>query len=73
MPQVMHMRSQQYGPLYKETIGNMTSVVITNLDEYAKVVHADGRFPIRPPFMPILHYEKKKKIVLLAANRLASE
>jgi hypothetical protein len=74
MRQAMQLRAKQYGPIYRETIGTVTSVVITDLDEYAKIIHADGRFPNRLPLMPFLHYEQtKKKTIFGAGSRLASE
>ena len=49
-------RSEQYGPIYKETFGDISTVVISDLDEYDKVIAVDGRYPNRIELEPIVHY-----------------
>jgi len=65
----MKQRSEQYGPVYKETIGPFCSVVVSDLDEYAKVIAVDGRYPQRVEFEPIVHYLKKHGKVLSISHR----
>ena len=62
------MRSRQYGPIYKETIGNLTSVIISDLDEYAKVIHVDGRYPNRIEMEPLAHYRRKRNMGFSTAD-----
>ena len=66
--QVMDSRSKEYGPIYKETIGNLTSVIISDLDEYSKVIHVDGKFPNRIEMEPLAHYRRKRKMGLGTVN-----
>jgi len=54
--QVYKQRSEQYGPIYKETFGDISTVVISDLDEYDKVIAVDGRYPNRIELEPIVHY-----------------
>jgi hypothetical protein len=65
------MRSKQYGPIYKETFGNVSSVVISDLDEYAKVVQVDGRYPNRIEMEPLAYYRRKRNMGLGTVNGFA--
>ena len=67
--QVMKQRSEQYGAVYKETIGPFSSVIISDLDEYAKVVAVDGRHPHRTEMEPYAHYARKRGFVIGIVNR----
>ena len=40
--EVYKQRSEQYGPIYKETFGDISTVVISDLDEYDKVIVRQG-------------------------------
>ena len=66
--QVMKMRSEQYGPVYRERIGHLNSVVITDLEEYNKVIQNEGRCPVRAELAPLAHYRKKKGMSLGTVN-----
>ena len=70
--QVMKQRSEQYGPVYKEAIGPFCSVVISDLEEYAKVIAVDGRYPCRTEMEPYAHYLRKRGMVIGIVNRCAS-
>jgi len=65
---VYKQRSEEYGPIYKETFGDISTVVISDLDEYDKVIAVDGRYPNRIELMPIVHYRKKRDMGLGTVN-----
>jgi len=67
--QAMRQRSEMYGPVYKESIGSFCSVVISDLDEYAKVIAVDGRYPNRTEMEPYAHYLRKRGKVIGIVNR----
>ena len=50
-----------YGPVYREKIVHVNSVIVTDPVEYAKVIHREGRFPVRARIDFIDHYLKIKK------------
>ena len=66
--QVYKQRSEQYGPIYKETFGDISTVVISDLDEYDKVIAVDGRYPNRFELQPIVHYRNKRRMGLGIVN-----
>ena len=66
--QVYKQRSEEYGPIYKETFGAISTVVISDLDEYDKVIAVDGRYPNRIELMPVVHYRKKRGMGLGTVN-----
>jgi len=65
----MKERSEQYGPVYKEAIGPFSSVVISDLEEYAKVIAVDGRHPHRTEMEPYAHFLNKRGMVIGVVNR----
>jgi len=65
---VYKQRSEEYGPIYKETFGDISTVVISDLDEYDKVIAVDGRYPNRIEMMPIVHYRRKRGMGLGTVN-----
>ena len=67
--QVMQMRAKEFGPIYKEQIGGWFAVVISDLDEYSKVIKADGRYPKRREVDPLVYYLKRKGMSLGIVNR----
>ena len=69
----MKQRSEYYGPVYKEAIGPFCSVVISDLDEYAKVIAVDGRYPNRTEMEPYAHYLRKRGMVIGIVNRCCIE
>jgi len=68
--QVFKQRSEEYGPIYKERFGDMSTIVISDLDEYDKVIAVDGRYPNRLEMMPIVHYRRKHGMGLGTVNGL---
>jgi len=66
--QVFKQRSEQYGPIYKETFGNISTIVISDLDEYDKVIAVDGRYPNRYEMQPITYYRTKRGMGLGIVN-----
>ena len=66
--QVLKQRSEEYGPIYKEKFGNINIVVISDLDEYDKVIAVDGRYPNRYEMMPTVHYRRKRGMGLGIVN-----
>jgi len=65
---VFKQRAEQYGPIYKETFGDISTIVISDLDEYDKVIAVDGRFPNRMEMMPVVHYRRKRGMDLGTIN-----
>ena len=65
----MKQRSEQYGPVYKEAIGPFCSVIISDLEEYAKVIAVDGPYPNRTELEPYAHYLRKRGMVIGIVNR----
>ena len=70
--QVYKQRSEEYGPIYKETFGVISTIVISDLDEYEKVIAVDGRYPNRIELMPIVHYRRKRGMSLGIVNGLST-
>lgn len=68
MTQVMEMRAKAHGSIYKENIGVMTSVVVSDPSEYAKVMRGEGRCPHRIELDPMVHYRMKRGMSLGAIN-----
>ena len=66
--QVFKQRSEEYGPIYKETFGAISTIVISDLDEYDKVIAVDGRYPNRMEMVPIAHYRTKRGMNLGTVN-----
>lgn len=52
-------RALQYGPIFQEKIMNERMIVISDPEEYRKVIHADGPTPTRCPLPPMVHHQKK--------------
>lgn len=65
---VMQKRSSVYGPIYREQIGHLKSVVISDPEEYAKVIHVDGKYPNRIEMEPIAYYRRKRGMGLGTVN-----
>ncbi len=64
----MEARAQEFGPVYREQIGNRLSVIITDPMEYAKVIRADGKYPHRIEMEPMKHYRIKRGLSLGTVN-----
>jgi hypothetical protein len=60
--QAYRIRALQYGPIYKETIANQSTVVVSDPAEYNKIVRTDGRYPRRSVMEPWFYYREQKKL-----------
>ncbi|GFN88099.1 cytochrome p450 10 [Plakobranchus ocellatus] len=56
MFEVQKQRSEEFGPIYKEQIGNFRTVIVSSPWEYKKLMRAEGKYPNRKPMDPISHY-----------------
>ncbi|KAK7488462.1 hypothetical protein BaRGS_00020247 [Batillaria attramentaria] len=68
MFEAYRQRSLQYGPLYKEQIGPIQTVVVSDPTEYSKVLRAEGRHPVRREMEPMVYYRQQKGIDLGLVN-----
>ncbi|KAJ8305530.1 hypothetical protein KUTeg_016075 [Tegillarca granosa] len=68
MFEVYRQRSLEFGPIYKEKIATISSVVISDPEEYSKVIRAEGKFPNRREMEPMAYYRQKKGITLGLVN-----
>lgn len=64
----MQTRSAEFGPVYKEKIGFLRSVVVSDPLEYTKVIRADGKYPHRIELDPMVHYRKLRNMSLGTVN-----
>ncbi|RDD36293.1 Cytochrome P450 10 [Trichoplax sp. H2] len=55
-------RRQEYGPIYKETIGNNQIVAVSTSEDAEKVLRAEGKYPNRNPIAPLVEYRKKRSL-----------
>ncbi|EDV18925.1 uncharacterized protein TRIADDRAFT_34441 [Trichoplax adhaerens] len=55
-------RRQEYGPIYKETIGNNQIVAVSTSEDAEKVLRAEGKYPNRNPIAPLVEYRKKRNL-----------
>ncbi|EDV28484.1 uncharacterized protein TRIADDRAFT_51438 [Trichoplax adhaerens] len=56
-------RRQEYGPIYKETIGNNRMVVVSTSEDAEKVLRAEGKYPNKKNLIvPIAEYRKKRNL-----------
>ena len=62
------MRADEYGPVYKEKIGHLRSVVVSDPLEYSKVIRADGTHPHRIELEPMVVYRQRKGMSLGTVN-----
>ena len=60
--------ASKYGPIYKERIGFIEHVVVSDPEEYAKVIRADSKHPHRIGLLPMEYHRKKKGISLGLVN-----
>ncbi|ELU08568.1 hypothetical protein CAPTEDRAFT_134490, partial [Capitella teleta] len=73
MFEVMTSRSKEFGSVYKERIGFLESVIVSDPDEYTKVIKVDGKYPHRIEMLPMVHYRQKKKMALGTVNAQGEE
>lgn len=55
-------RALKYGPIFKENIANLSTVIISDPIEYNKVIAADGKTPTRHPMEPWHYYREQKQL-----------
>ncbi|RUS78676.1 hypothetical protein EGW08_013564 [Elysia chlorotica] len=58
--EVQKQRSEEFGPIYFEQLGNFRTVVVSSPWEYNKLIRAEGKFPNRKPMDPISHYRLER-------------
>lgn len=73
MFEAYRQRSLQYGPIYREQIATVQTVVISDPDEYNKVIRAEGRMPIRREMEPMAYHRLKNNINLGLVNAQGEE
>ena len=61
-------RAIDYGPIYKESIATIDTVVISDPAEYSKVMRAEGKYPQRREMEPMAHYRRQNGIDLGLVN-----
>lgn len=66
-------RALEFGPIYKEKIATISTVVISDPSEYNKIIHAERKYPIRREMEPMAHYRRKKNIGLGLVNAQGEE
>ncbi|XP_070575854.1 probable cytochrome P450 49a1 isoform X2 [Ptychodera flava] len=54
-------RFRQYGPIFKETIGDNTYINIIDAEDVEHLFRNAGKTPARPPIAPLKHYREMKK------------
>ncbi|XP_041357475.1 cytochrome P450 10-like [Gigantopelta aegis] len=73
MFEAYRQRSLEYGPIYKEKIGPLQNVVISDPEIYSAVIRAETKTPIRREMEPMAHYRTKKGIGLGIVNSQGEE
>ncbi|KAL3868739.1 hypothetical protein ACJMK2_041508 [Sinanodonta woodiana] len=66
-------RAIEHGPIYKEKIATISTVVISDPNEYQKVIRAEGKYPIRREMEPMAHYRRKNGYELGLVNAQGEE
>ncbi|PVD23391.1 hypothetical protein C0Q70_16660 [Pomacea canaliculata] len=62
MFEAYRQRSLQFGPIFKEKIGPIETVVVSDPDEYAKVIRSEGRHPVRRQMEPMVFYREQRDL-----------
>lgn len=73
MHEAYQKRAIEHGPIYKEKIATINSVVISDPEEYSKVIRSEGKFPQRRPMEPIAYYREQKGLGLGLVNDQGEE
>ena len=68
LKQAYQSRSIEYGPVYKEQLGPVQMVVISDPAEYSKVIRSEGKYPNRREMEPMAFYRKQKGLDLGLVN-----
>ncbi|XP_076441430.1 cytochrome P450 10-like [Babylonia areolata] len=66
-------RALQFGAVYKEQLGPIELVVISDPAEYAKVMRAEGKFPNRREMEPMVYYRQQRGLDLGLVNSQGEE
>jgi len=66
--QAYQKRAIEHGPIYKEKIATISTVVVSDPEEYAKVIRTEGRYPLRREMEPMAHYRRQKHMDLGLVN-----
>lgn len=66
--QAYQKRAIDHGPIYKEKIATISTVVVSDPEEYAKVIRSESKYPIRREMEPIAHYRRQKGLDLGLVN-----
>lgn len=64
----MDCRKNEYGPVVFERIGIFTHLIISDPEEYKKVIQIDGKYPHRVELEPLAYYKQKKNMCLGTVN-----
>lgn len=73
MFEAYRQRSLQYGPIFQEQITTVKTVVISDPDEYSKIIRAEGRMPIRREMEPMAYHRVKNNLHLGLVNAQGEE
>ncbi|XP_063428230.1 cytochrome P450 10-like [Mytilus trossulus] len=73
MFEAYRQRAIEYGPIYKEKIGPISSVIISDPLEYNKVIRAERKYPNRREMEPMAHYRRKRNMGLGLVNAQGEE
>lgn len=73
MFEAYNQRALEYGPIFREQITTVKTVVISDLDEYSKVIKAEGRFPHRREMEPMMYHRYQRGIGLGLINSQGEE
>ncbi|OWF55008.1 cytochrome P450 10-like isoform X2 [Mizuhopecten yessoensis] len=66
-------RALEFGPIYKEKIATISTVIISDPDEYSKVIRDEGKYPMRREMEPMAYYRSKNGIGLGLVNAQGEE
>ncbi|XP_052825862.1 cytochrome P450 10 [Octopus bimaculoides] len=73
MFEAYNKRALEYGPIFREQITTVKTVVISDLDEYSKVIKAEGRFPHRREMEPMMYHRHQRGVDLGLINSQGEE
>lgn len=73
MFEAYQQRAIEHGPIYKEKIATINTVVISDPEEYSKVIRSEGKYPQRREMEPIAYYRQQKGIGLGLVNDQGEE
>lgn len=56
---INEQRFEKYGPIYRETMFGKTNVHLNDASAVETLFRADGKYPKKPPIVPLLENEKE--------------